>query len=383
MAMTLRIVVTGWAAPFPLAGFLWHPLSFALGFRDLGHEVWYLEDSGDQPWGYDPVSHREDASCSAGVGFLGDELAAVGLGERWTFRHATTGRWFGMSEDEARAVLASADVLVNVSLTTQMRPEYLRIPHRLAIDTDPVFTQIRMAQGDAALASAPHTHTRLFTFGRPPLPAQSHEWVPTRQAVATRLWPVAPPAGAGAPFTSVTSWKAYPAVTWDLVEYGAKDRSFCQFADLPSKTRAPLEISLGGGANQDDGAEFLHRRGWRVGNPIAATHSTEAYRQFISDSAGELGFAKHGYVAARSGWFSERTCCYLASGRPAVIQDTGWTDWLPSGEGVLPFATPNEAVAALEAVVAEPDRHGRAARKFVEEHFEAGPVCAALLEHGL
>jgi hypothetical protein len=172
-------------------------------------------------------------------------------------------------------------------------------------------------------------------------------------------------------------------VTWDLVEYGAKDRSFCQFADLPSKTRAPLEISLGGGANQDDGAEFLHRRGWRVGNPIAATHSTEAYRQFISESAGELGFAKHGYVAARSGWFSERTCCYLASGRPAVIQDTGWTDWLPSGEGVLPFATPNEAVAALEAVVAEPDRHGRAARKFVEEHFEAGPVCAALLEHGL
>jgi hypothetical protein len=383
VAVTLRIVVTGWVAPFPLAPVLWHPLSFALGFRDLGHEVWYLEDSGDEPLGYDPVAHQADAMCTAGVRFLDEELAAVGLGDRWTFRHVPSGRWFGMGEDEARGVLASADVLVNVSLTTRMRPEYLRIPHRLAIDTDPVFTQIRMAQGDAALAPIPETHTRLFTFGRPPLPAQRHEWVPTRQAVATRLWHVAPAPSAGAPFTSVSTWKAYRAVRWDQVEYGTKDRSFRQFADLPSWTRIPLEISLGGGDDKDDGVEFLHRHGWRVSNPIAATHSTEAYRRFIADSAGELGLAKHGYVAARSGWFSERSCSYLASGRPAVLQDTGWTDWLPSGEGVLPFSTPGQAVAALEAVVADPDRHGRAARKLVEEHFEAGPVCAQLLERGL
>src|SRR5437764_3927479 len=207
--MTLRVVVTGWAAPFPLAGFLWHPLSFALGIRDLGHEVWDLEDSGDQPWGYDPVAHQQDDSCTAGIRFLAHELASVGLGDRWTFRHVPTGRWFGMGEDEARDVLASADVLVNVSLTTPMRPEYLTIPHRLAIDTDPVFTQIRVAQGDTALAPVPETHTRLFTFGRPPLPAQRHEWVPTRQAVATRFWPSAHPPSAHAPFTSVTTWTAY------------------------------------------------------------------------------------------------------------------------------------------------------------------------------
>src|SRR5437764_1126532 len=235
--MTLRIVVSGWAAPFPLAGFLWHPLSFALGFRDLGHEVWYLEDSGDEPRGYDPVAHEEDAFCTAGVRFLADELARVGLDGRWMFRHVPTGRWLGICEDEARHVLSSADVLVNVSLSTPMRPEYRRIPHRLAIDTDPVFTQIHIAQGNPVLAPVPETHTRLFTFGRPPLPAQGHDWVPTRQAVATRYWPVAPEASAGAPFTSVTSWRAYPAVTWDLVEYGAKDRSFRQFADLPSQTR--------------------------------------------------------------------------------------------------------------------------------------------------
>jgi hypothetical protein len=382
MAMTLRIVVTGWVAPFPLAPVMWHPLSFALGFRDLGHEVWYLEDSGDDPSGYDPVARQEDAMCTAGVRFLDKELAAVGLGSRWTFRHVPAGRWFGMGEDEARDVLASADVLVNVSLTTRMRPEYLRIPHRLAIDTDPVFTQVRMAQGDSALAPVTETHTRLFTFGRPPLPAQCHEWVPTRQAVATRFWPVTSSAPPGAPFTSIATWKAYPPVVWDSVEFGAKDRSFREFADVPCQTRFPIEMSIGG-ADHAAGAEFLHNRGWRVGNPIAAGRSTEAFQLFIANSAGELGLAKHGYVAARSGWFSERSCCYLASGRPAVLQDTGWTDWLPSGEGALAFSTPDQAVAALEAVAAEPERHGRAARKLMEEHFEAGPVCAELLELGL
>src|SRR5207237_10230082 len=146
--MTLRIVVSGWAAPFPLAGFLWHPLSFALGFRDLGHDVWYLEDSGDEPWGYDPVRDREDAGCAAGVDFLARELDAVGLGDRWVFRHAPTDRWSGLVKSDALDVLAEADVLVNVSLTTPMRPEYLAVPARFGIDTDPVFTQVPLAAGD-------------------------------------------------------------------------------------------------------------------------------------------------------------------------------------------------------------------------------------------
>jgi len=379
----MRIVVTGWVAPFPLAGFLWHPLSHALGFADLGHDVWYLEDSGDEPWGYDPVGNEDDPSCAAGVAFLERELAAVGLGDRWTFRHHPTDQWSGMGKEQTLDILASADVLVNVSLTTPMRPEYARVPHRLAIDTDPVFTQVRLAQGDTALAPVPETHTRLFTFGRPPLPAARHDWVPTRQPVVTRRWPIAPPVDRDAPFTSVTTWKAYPPVQWRGVEYGAKDRSFVEFADLPTRTSVPLEMALGGGTDQDAGARFLAGRGWRLANPVEATSSTTAYHGFLARSAGELGFAKHGYVAARSGWFSERSCCYLACGRPVVVQDTGWTDWLPSGEGALAFTTPDEAVRALECVAGDPDRHARAARKLVEEHFEATRVCAELLEQGL
>src|SRR5438874_7115115 len=232
----MRIVVTGWVAPFPLAGFLWHPLSYALGFADLGHDGWYVEDSGDEPWGYDPVRDEDDPACAAGVAFLDRELGAVGLGDRWSFRHHPTDTWFGMGKEHTLDVLATADVLVNVSLTTPMRPEYEQVPHRLAIDTDPVFTQVRLARGDAALASVPEAHTTLLTFGCPPLPAQGHEWVPTRQPVVSRCWPVAPPVEPDAPFTSVTTWKAYPPVEWDGVEYAAKDRSFVAFADLPTHT---------------------------------------------------------------------------------------------------------------------------------------------------
>jgi hypothetical protein len=376
----MRVVVTGWVAPFPTAATLWHPLAFALGFRDLGSEVWFFEDSGDRPWGYDPESRTEDDSCTAGVRFLARELADVGLGDRWWFRHAPTGTFHGTDEETARDVLAEADVLVNVSLTMPLRPEYERVPQRLAIDTDPVFTQVRIAGGDARLDSAPEWHTRLFTFGRPPLPAQRHDWVPTRQPVCTRLWPVAGPAQTGSPFTTISTWRAYPPVIWHGVEYAAKDRSFRQLLTLPTLTELPLSVAIGAGQDHEHGRRLLAAHGWGLTDPLAANSTTAAYRNFISGSFGEIGVAKHGYVTSRSGWFSERTCLYLASGRPAVVQDTGWSDWLPSGQGLLPYTTVDEAAKALEEVAADPRGHAKAARALVEDNFEAADVCSELLE---
>lgn len=376
----MNVVVTGWVASFPTAGFLWHPLAFALGFADLGHDVWFLEDSGDEPWGYDPRSGETDPDCRAGTEFLAREMAEVGLSDRWCYRHRPTGRHEGMTAADLQDVLDAADLLVNVSLTTTMRPEYLRIPHRAGIDTDPVFTQVRMATGNRLLAAVPSTHTRLFTYGRPPLPAQAHEWIPTRQPIATRLWPQTPPPDATDPFTSVTTWQAYPPVVWDGIEYAAKDRSFVQFLELPSRTTARLSVAMGAGTDHREGAEQLAAAGWQLTDPIDATSSTTSYRRYISRSLGEIGLAKHGYVAARSGWFSERTCLYLASGRPAVAQDTGWSDWLPTGSGLLAFSTLEDAAAALESVQADPAGHAVAARKIAVEHFEAAGVCAEILE---
>ena len=376
----MQIVVAGWVAGFPTAGFLWHALSYALGFRALGHEVWFLDDGGDEPWGWDPDAREMDPECRAGSRFLERELGAVGLGDRWVYRHVPTDRFDGMDRDTTLGVLAEADLFVNVSLVCPMRPEYRRVPHRAGIDTDPVFTQVRVARGDATLAPIVDACTRLYTFGRPPLPGQRGEWVPTRQAVSTEHWPVAPPPERDAPFTTLTTWKAYAPESWEGQTFGAKDVSLRAFLDLPSRTDAPLSVALGAGADHAEGARLLADHGWELTDPIAASRTTEAYHGFLAGSAGEIGFAKHGYVAARSGWFSERSCCYLASGRPVVAQDTGWSEWLGAGEGLLGFTTPDEAAAALDAVRADPGRHAAAARRLVEERFEAADVCAELLE---
>jgi hypothetical protein len=376
----MKVVVAGWVAAFPTAGFLWHALSYAIGFRDLGHDVTFLDDSGDEPWGWDPDREVMDPECRAGARFLASEMEAQGLGDRWVFRHVPSDRFDGMSRERALTALAEADLFVNVSLTCTMRPEYRRIPQRVGIDTDPVFTQVRIARGDAALASVPADHTRLFTFGRPPLPAQADEWVPTRQPVATARWPTSPPPPPEAPFTTLTTWRAYPPVEWEGRTYAAKDASLRDFLDLPGRTTAGLTVALGAGEGHQDGARLLREHGWALADPIAASRTTLDYQRFIAGSAGELGLAKHGYVSARSGWFSERSCCYLASGRPVVAQDTGWSDWLPSGRGLLAFTTPAEAAAGIEAVRADPEGHGRAARALVEEHFETADVCRELIE---
>ena len=375
-----RIVVAGWVTGLPTASFFWHAVSFAVGFRDAGHEVWFLEDSGDYPWSYDPETQELDESAAYGVRFLADEMAAIGMADRWVYRHGPTDRHDGMSAEQTRDVLAAADVLVNVSLTTPMRPEYMQVPHRLAIDTDPVFTQVRIAQGDWLLGGVADSHTRLFTFGRPPLPGQQHEWLPTRQPVVSRYWPVAPHPGPDAPFTTIMTWKAYPPVEWQGVQYGAKDRSMPSLLDLPSRTQARLEVALGGGDDHWKAQGLLRRNGWELSDPMGANGSSEQFHRFLARSAGEFGIAKQGYVEGRSGWFSERTCSYLASGRPAVVADTGWGEWLPEGEGLFAYRTVAGAAAALDEIRADPERHAQAARKIAVEHFEAVDVCTALLD---
>ncbi|MGH2686468.1 MAG: hypothetical protein ACRDJP_13475 [Actinomycetota bacterium] len=379
----MKVVVSGYAAGFPVAGLFWHAASFALGFRAAGHDVWYLEDSGDHPWGWDVDAGDFDHECRHGARFLAREMDAVGMGDRWVYRHAPTDRFDGMDRATTMDVLADAEVLVNVSLSLTMRPEYRRVPHRFAIDTDPVFTQIRVQSSYKHFAQVPETHTRLFTFGRPPLPAQRDEWVPCRQPVPRGEWPVLPPPDAAAPFTTVASWQAYPPSRWQEVRYGVKDVTLRTFAHLPAAAPAPMAIALSGVHGAREGVELLAAGGWQLPDPADATRSTAAYRAFIAGSLGEIGFAKHGYVAARSGWFSERSCSYLAAGRPVVAQDTGWSDWLPTGDGLFAFNDDAGAVAAMEEIVADPARHAAAARKVAEEHFDGAKVCTALLEAGL
>ncbi len=376
----MRVVVSGWIVPFPTATFFWHAMGFAVGFADLGHDVWYVEDSSDDYVGFLPSAGGSSHDPSDGIEFLRDAAEAIGFGDRWAFRHVPAGRTFGMTETDVLDVLNEADLLVDVAVTLEMRDEYRHIPCRLAIDTDPVFNQIRLARGDHRVGDPPATHTRLFTFGRPPLPAQANEWVPTRQPVASRFWPVLLPPPPDAPLTTIARWKAYDEVTWDGVVYGGKERSFREIAGYQEQSPVQLAAALGGELDPTEGTHVLTSHGWSLLDAAAANASSEELAAFIGSSLGEIGVAKHGYIVSRCGWFSERSCCYLACGRPVVASDTGWSDWLPSSKGLLAFKDRGTFMAAVEALLDDPAGHSRAARALVEREFEAADVCRSLLD---
>src|SRR5262249_22643797 len=178
----------------------------------------------------------------------------------------------------------------------------------------------------------------------------------------------APPDGR---FTTVLQWDSYPTLEHDGRRFGMKSESFQPFFELPRHTRATLELALG---SKVAPREELEAAGWHLRNPLVPTATPWTYRRYIRDSLGEFTVAKHGYVAARTGWFSERSANYLASGRPVVCQDTGFSEVLPTGEGLFAFSTPGEAVAGIEAVASDPVHHGRRAHEIARECFDSQTV---------
>jgi hypothetical protein len=171
---------------------------------------------------------------------------------------------------------------------------------------------------------------------------------------------------------------------WGGRTYGQKDVEFLRFLDLPGRV-APtaLEIAVNAGKRRRAPLELLRAMGWRVVNPERVCLDLDSYRAYIEGSLAEWGVAKNGYVQGQSGWFSERSACYLAAGRPVVVQDTGFSAVLPVGEGILPFTTPEEAAAAIRAVTSAYARHAVAARDIAEAYFDSAKVLTRLVEEAL
>ena len=167
-------------------------------------------------------------------------------------------------------------------------------------------------------------------------------------------------------------------MTWQIESFtdvgGNKDQEFVKFIDLPSRTPQRVELAINGPQ------ALLQRYGWETVDAMAVSRTPAQYREFIRRSKGEFGVAKHTYVANRSGWFSDRTECYLAAGRPALVQDTGWTAHLPSGDGLLAFSTLDEAIAGIDRINTHYDQHARRASEIAREHFDARRVLPRLLE---
>jgi hypothetical protein len=380
-ASRLRIVVLGYVVRGPLGGMVWSNLQYLVGLARLGHEVFFVEDSDDHPACYDPQRGLTDADPSYGLRFAERVFRRVGQGEGWAYHDAHRQRWCGPGAARALEVCRDADLLLDLCGVNPLRAWLERIPVRVLVDEDPAFTQIRHLRDPAARARA-EAHTAFFSFGanvgRPgcAIPDDGLAWRPTRQPVVVETAAPAP-LPAATRFTTVMQWESYPAQEWQGRRYGMKSESFAPFLDLPAAAGPIFELALGGPTAP---RELLRAHGWAVRDPVPITRDPWTYERYLRGSSAEFGVAKHGYAASWSGWFSERTLAYLAAGRPAVVQDAGFSDWLPTGRGLLAFQSPDEARAGVEAVLADPAGHARAAREIAVAHFDARRVLPAFLE---
>ncbi len=379
----MRVLVLGYIVRGPLAGYAWHHVQYVIGLKRLGFDVWYFEDSEDWPSCYDPRRNLTDSDPTYGLHFADMLFKRVGLGERWGYFDAHQNQWHGPAGGKAHALANSADIIINLSGINPLRGAWSEVPLRVYVDTDPVFTQVRHLT-DPWFKARTDQHNRFFSFGvnlKQPgctVPDDGYPWVPTRQPVCTDLWPVTPPVSPNVnrPFTTVMQWDSYAKREHQGVTFGMKSMSFEPYMNLPSEA-APISLELA--MTGDEAAARLSKLGWRINNPLLVTSDPWRYQAYIQQSMGEWSIAKHGYVSTHSGWFSERSCCYLASGRPVVVQDTGFSNWLPCGEGLIAFANLEQAVTGLHDVVQRYPHHCAAARALVETHFDAEKVLTKMV----
>jgi hypothetical protein len=381
-----RLVLAGSIAQKPFqGGHTWVFLQWLLGFRRLGWEVLLL-DRLDAGMAVDAQGRHCAPEASVNLDYLRATLERFGLAEDFSLalRGAAgeeEGR-VGLGRRAVMARVAEADLLIDVMGFLDDEEILAVARRRVFLDIDPGFGQIWRASGAADLFAG---HDDFVTVGRRlgapdcAIPDCGLDWIPTAPPVVLAHWPEV--AASGGAFTSVGTWRGrYAPLEWQGERYGLRVHSFRALAELPRLSGAEFELALDIDPVETRDLAMLAENGWRLVDPRRVARDPSAYRRYIAGSAAELMVAKDAYVRSRSGWFSDRSVCYLASGRPVVAQDTGLDGELPGGEGLLLFGTLEEAHAAVDAVRREPARHARAARRVAEACFDSDRVLGGLLD---
>lgn len=374
------VVIAAALAQRPYAGgHTWFVLQYLLGFRQLGWEV-TLVDRLDTGMCHD----RAGAPCSPwrsiNLAYLTEVMERFGMADGWAVL-LPDGEAAGLGRAEVERRLASSDLLLNVMGYLDDEDLLAASPLRVFLDVDPGFGQMWRELDLADLFAG---HDRFVSVGLNVgspgcgVPDCGLRWIPTLPPVELAHWP---PARGGAAFTSVASWRGpYEPVEYEGHLYGLRVHEFRNFVSLPERAAADFELALSIDSADVRDLERLAAAGWDLLDPEVVACDPFAYNRFVRGSGAEFTVAKGMYVDTHSGWFSDRSACYLASGKPVVAQETGYGEHLPTGEGLLSFATLEQAIGAVEDVRADPARHSRAARAIAEEHFDATRVLSGLIE---
>jgi GT2 family glycosyltransferase len=381
-----KIVLLGMMTPMPVAGVVWQNLHYLLGFERLGFEAYYVETHARTPSML--MSNREDDSSALAAEFIASVMRRFGLADRWAFRALHDDRrCYGMSELQLQRLYSEAELLINLHGGTQPLPELAATGRLVYLETDPVQMQLELRHGLPETIEFLEPHAAFFSFaenwGNPDcrLPASERfSFHPTRQPVVMDLWPDRSPQPADL-YTTIGNWRQdWREVTFEGERYTwSKHHEFLKYLELPERTGLEFELALSSAASED--REMLAARGWGVRDGLEVSMSIDRYRDYVGGSRGEFTVAKDQNVRLRTGWFSDRSVTYLASGRPVVNQDTGFGAALPTGEGLFAFDSLDSAAEALGAIEADYGLHATAARSLAHDYFGHEVVLGAMLEH--
>lgn len=380
-----QIVVVGAVASDPYAGMAWMHMQIVVGLRRLGHDAYYFETTS--AWPYDPVRQTLVCDSDYALPYLKRVAERFDLGERWAYRRSYLDKeWFGLPREKAEALLADADAVLSVAGATRFAEEDLNVGRLVYFGTDPGHHEIGIAQGDPAVISLIEEHDDVVTYGEnigtpeSPLPPLPRLRARTRQAVLLDRWQSTAPSKSE--FTTVANYRQNGRdieFRGELYRW-SKHHEFLKFIDVPQRAAEPIELATGLANLADEDRRTLQSHGWRLTDAHPFTVDPFEYQGYVRASRGEFTVAKDLNVRLRTGWFSERSACYLGAGRPVITQDTGFGSCIPTGEGLFAFNTAEEALAALDAVSTDYQRHSRTARAIAEEFFRAETVLAKLVQ---
>ena len=384
----LRIVLAATIGSAPRhGGWTWVVLQYALGLRRLGHDVLLV----------DPIDRARLPQPEGRLSGSGNETYFTGVTCRFGFpaaafvqragdddRDSTRTETIGLTLPEIVARVAQADLLINVSGALRDERVLMAARRRLYLDLDPAFTQLWHEVEGIDMGLDRHTHwaTIGLAIGSPSchVPTCGRRWITTPQPIVLDAWPVSD-AGPVRGFTTVANWRGYGSIEHGGVHYGQKAHAFRALMALPSLTGEPFELALGIHPDETSDLRRLRDNGWRLVDPTTVAATPERYQAYVRESRAEIAVAKTGYVAARCGWFSDRSLCYLASGRPVVAEDTGLTGYLPTDAGIVAFDSLETARDAVTRVGLDYRKHARAARAIAAEYFDSDKVLPRLIEN--
>lgn len=377
-----KIIVFGILFWYPLAGVTYQFLHYLIGLRRLGYDPYYIEDSGR--WIYDPRLNDISGDATGNISAVVPILEAHGFAGRWAFRgNYPDGQCYGMAEDQILRLYREADAFLNVTGAQEIREEHLACPRRIYVESDPFTSQVRVSQGDAATIAALAVHDTLFSFGENlgaldcHVPVERFHWLPTRQPVVLDLWNN--PYNTDGAYNTITTWhnKGRSTTYQGDTYYWTKDREFEKFLDLPRRRPGLFELATG---VSEDVQRLLCEHGWRQVHSVDISKDIDRYRTYIQRARGEFTVARDQYVRPRTGWFSDRSVCYLAAGRPVITQETGFSKFLPTGKGLFGFTTMEDVLAAIDAIESDYEGNCRAAGEIAAEYFAAEKVIGSLME---